>query len=74
MEFAVTSVAMEATTTITVLEVLAMTSVSDEPVIGLTPAQVELVPVSRPVMEKGIRELFSIDFAKGETYKKMSRS
>ena len=44
---------MEAATTITVPEVLVTTSVSDEPIIGLTPAQVELVPVSHPVMEKG---------------------
>ena len=29
------------------------TSVSDEPIVGLTPAQVELVPVFRPVMERG---------------------
>jgi len=47
VEFAVASVAVEAATTITVPEVLATTSVSDEPVVGLTPAQVELVPVSR---------------------------
>jgi len=53
VEFAVASVAVEAATTITVLEVLVTTLVSDEPVIGLTPAQVELVLVSRPVMERG---------------------
>ena len=53
MEFVVASVAVEAATTITVLEVLATTSVSDEPVVDLTPAQVELVPASRPVMEGG---------------------
>ena len=41
---------MEAATTIIVLEVLATTSVSDEPVVGLTPAQVELVPVSHSIM------------------------
>ena len=29
------------------------TSVSDEPIVGLTPVQVELVPVSLPVMERG---------------------
>ena len=55
MEFAVTSVTVEATTTITVPEVLATTSVSDEPVVGLTPAQVELVLVSHFVMERGSR-------------------
>ena len=55
VEFAVASVAVEAATTITVLEVLATISVSDEPVVGLTPAQVELVPVSRPVMKRGFR-------------------
>ena len=52
MEFVVASVAVEATAT-DVPEVLAMTSVSDEPVVGLTPTQVELVPVSRSVMERG---------------------
>ena len=40
-------------TTITIPEVLVTTSVSDEPVVGLTPVQLELVPVSRFVMEKG---------------------
>ena len=44
MEFVVASVTVEAATTITIPEVLAMISVSDEPVVGLTPAQVELVP------------------------------
>ena len=44
---------MEAATIITVLEVLVTTSGSDEPIVGLTPVQVELVPVSHPVMEKG---------------------
>ena len=39
VEFAVASVAVEADTTITVPEVLATTSVSDEPVVGLTPIQ-----------------------------------
>ena len=53
VEFAVASVAMEAATTITDPEVLATTSVSDEPVVGLTPAQVELVPISRSVIERG---------------------
>ena len=52
VEFAVASVAVDAATT-TVPEVLVTTSVSDEPIIGLTPAQVELVPVSRSVMERG---------------------
>ena len=37
----------------TVPEVSVNTSVSDEPIVGLTLAQVELVPVSHPVMEKG---------------------
>ena len=55
VEFAVTSVAVEAATTITIPEVLATTSVSDEPVVSLTPAQVELVPISHPVMERGSR-------------------
>ena len=53
VEFAVASVAMEATTTITIPEVLATTSVSDEPAVGLTPAKVESILVSRPVMERG---------------------
>jgi len=53
VEFVVASVAVEAATTITVPEVLAMTSVSDERVVGLTPAQVELVPVSCSVMKRG---------------------
>ena len=53
VDFAVASVAVEAATTITVPEVLAMTSVSDEPVVSLTSAQVELVLVSRSVMERG---------------------
>ena len=44
---------MKAAKKITVPEVLAMTSVSNEPVVGLTPAQVELIPVSRSVMEWG---------------------
>ena len=51
--FAVASVAVEAATTITVPEVSVTTSVSDEPIVGLTPAQVELVPVSCSVMERG---------------------
>ena len=37
---------MEATTTITVPEVLVTTLVSDEPVVGLNPVQVELAFVS----------------------------
>ena len=53
MEFTVASVAVEADTTITVPEVSVTTSVSEEPIVGLTSTQVELVPVSHPVMEKG---------------------
>ena len=53
VEFAVASTVVEATTMTTVPEVLAMISVSDKPVIGLTPAQVELFPVSCSVMERG---------------------
>ena len=53
VEFVVASVAVDATTTITVPEVLATTSVSNEPVVGPTPARVDLVPVSRSVMERG---------------------
>jgi len=52
VEFAIASVAVEATTIIIVLEVLATTSVSDEPAVGLIPAQVELIPISRLVMER----------------------
>jgi len=52
VEFAVASVAIEAATTITVPEELATTSMSDEPVVGLTPTQVELVPFSRSIMER----------------------
>ena len=44
VEFVVASVAVEVATKITVPEVLATTSVSAEPVVGLTPAQVKLVP------------------------------
>ena len=44
---------MEAATTITVPEVLVTTSVSDEPIVGLTLVQVELIPVSHSVMERG---------------------
>jgi len=51
--FAVASVAGEAATTITIPEVSVTTSVPDEPIVGLTPAQAELVPVSHPVMERG---------------------
>ena len=51
VEFAVASIAVEAAMTTTVPEVLATTSVSDEPIVGLTPEQVELVPVSHPVIE-----------------------
>jgi len=53
VEFAVAFVPVEAATTIIVPEVLAATSVSDEHVVSLTPVQVELVSVSRPVMERG---------------------
>ena len=53
VKFVVASVAVEAATTITVPEVLAKTSVSDEPIVDLTSAQVELVPVSRSVMKRG---------------------
>ena len=52
--FAVASVAVEAATTITVPEVSVTTSVSDEPIVGLTPAQVELYPVSHPIMKGGL--------------------
>ena len=45
VEFVAASVAVEATT-MTVPEVLATTSTSQEPVVGLIPAQVELAPVS----------------------------
>ena len=44
---------MEAATTITVPEVSVTTSAPDEPIVGLTPVQDELTPVSRPVMERG---------------------
>ena len=53
VEFAVALVAAEAATTTTIPEILAATSVSDEPVVSLTPVHVELVFVSRPVMERG---------------------
>ena len=53
VEFVVASVAVEAAITTTVPEVLATTSVSDEHVVGLTPAQVELVLVSHFIMERG---------------------
>jgi len=50
-------VTVEATTIITIPEVLATTSVSDEPVVDLIPAQVELAPVSvdatRTIIERG---------------------
>ena len=49
MDFAIASVAVEAATIIIIPEVLVTTLVSDEPIVGLTPAQVELVPISRPV-------------------------
>ena len=44
---------MEAAITITAPEVSATISAPDEPIIGLTPAQDEPIPVSRPVMERG---------------------
>jgi len=47
MEFVVASIAVKAAMTIIVPEVLATTSVSDELVVGLTSAQVELVPIFR---------------------------
>jgi len=53
VEFAVASVVVETATTITVPEVSVATSVSDESIVGLSPVQVELVPVSRPVIERG---------------------
>jgi len=49
VDFAIASVAVEAATIIIIPEVLVTTLVSDEPIVGLTPAQVELVPISRPV-------------------------
>jgi len=51
--FAVTSVAVEAATTITAPEVSATISASDEPVVDIPPVQDEPIPVSRPVMERG---------------------
>ena len=56
--FTVTSVAVKAATTITVPEVSVTTSVPDEPIIGLTSAQSELVPVSH-CHGKGVRECIS---------------
>jgi len=53
VKFVVASVAMEAAIPITVPEVSVTSSMSDEPVVGLTPAQVELIPVSHSVMERG---------------------
>jgi len=56
VEFVTAPVAAEATTT-TVPEVLATALASEEPVVGLIPAQVESAPVSvgvtRPVIERG---------------------
>ena len=49
----VTSVAVEAATTISVPEISVTTSVSDEPVVSLTPARVELIPISHSVTERG---------------------
>ena len=51
--FVVASVVVEAAMTITVPEVSVTTSVSDELIVSLTPAQAELVPVSHPVMKRG---------------------
>jgi len=45
VKFVVASVAVKAAIPITVPEVSVTTTVSDEPVVGLTPAQVELVPM-----------------------------
>jgi len=53
VEFAATSVAAKVAMTTPVLKVLATTLVSDELVVGLTPAQVELVSISHSVTEKG---------------------
>ena len=53
VEFVATSVAAEVAMTTPVPEVLATASISDEPVVGLTPAQVELVSISHFVTEKG---------------------
>jgi len=56
VEFVVASVAVEATIT-NVPEVLASAALSEEPVVGLVPAQVESTPISvgvtRPVIEMG---------------------
>ena len=56
-EFVAAPVTVEATTSITVPEVLATTSVSDELVVDLTPGQVELAFVSvdatRIIIERG---------------------
>ena len=53
IRFAVASVAVEAATTITAPEVSVTTSAPDEPIVGLTPVQDELTPVSHPVVERG---------------------
>jgi len=56
MEFVVASVVVEATTT-DIPEVLALAALSEEPVVGLVPVQVEStlisVGVTRPVIERG---------------------
>ena len=56
MKFVAAFVAVEATT-MTIPEVLAMTSAPQEPAVGLIPAQVELAPVSvdtnRTIIERG---------------------
>ena len=58
VEFAAAFVTMEATTT-DVPEVLASAALSEEPVVGLVPAQVESTPVSvgvtHPIIERGSR-------------------
>ena len=58
VEFVIVSVAVEAATTINVPEVSVTTSESDEPIVGLTLTQVELVP-SLILSWKGGREYIS---------------
>ena len=57
VKFVVASVVVKAAIPIIVPEILVTSSVSDEPVVGLTPAQVELALVSCSVMERGPRVL-----------------
>ena len=56
VKFAAASVAVEATTTV-IPEVLALAALSEEPVVGIVPVQVEStlvsVGVTRPVIEMG---------------------